>query len=547
VLRRALTITPLALALAWLVPAVGLSGCVEGEVSGQPAWLCVTDRDCDAGRVCDFSHCVAPGVNALTVHARLIPPANSGLVSQQVPELCFADGPDRLIHLLEPATLRGVVRPRGDSFTPNVPGELELRTPGDIPGLDYRFATVVHSGVDDQGDGFALRVLPGRHYRGSFRPDDRDIPSFAFEVLPEQVETGRLEVQLPAATDYVQLGGRLRAVDYTPVGGARIVALLADDSVAGVATTEGQRGQFAMTLPPGLTSARLRISAPTDGIVFPDFVTDPLAPSTDLDITIPELPAGIAPFDARVAVVAPDEEGDLTPMPGVTVTIVGDLGSGSLRRTGTTSADGVVSFLALPGAYECLVTTAPDSPFASWHGYVNLAGSPTELLAPDPARIELRRRAPLVGTILDDRGEPVIGGEVHASRRVERGTGHVLAIAPPPFRTQISSDGRYQMLVDPGSYDVRVIPSKMSGAPPVVLGGVVVGAGGLDLPFYLPSPGLAHITVARPDGTYMPGVSVELYLPAAERRADEVEPPALLVRGTTGEQGFVDLLVPALP
>src|SRR5690606_17699182 len=114
------------LALGWVAP-----GCAGGAVEALVG-MCEADDDCADGRVCDFSHCVAPGLNRAVLQARVVPPANAELPPQQIPALTFDEGPDRLIRLVEPAIVRGVVRPRDDSFTVNVPGELEVTTPGEI-------------------------------------------------------------------------------------------------------------------------------------------------------------------------------------------------------------------------------------------------------------------------------------------------------------------------------------------------------------------------------------------------------------------------------
>lgn len=531
-------------ALAFAAAALG--SCADGAPAAGDELMCASDSACAGGLVCDFNHCVTPGDNQLWLKARVVPPPTSGLLTQQVPSLSFASGPDLLIHLLAPAVVRGVVRPIGDSFTVNVPGELEVRADGEIPNLGYRFTAQVSNGVDDNGDGYVLKVLPGRDYRGTFRPADGDLPPFSFTMTAADVASGHFEVRLPAAADYVRIAGRVRQLDYTPVGGARIVALADDDSVLGVASSESSRGYFAMTLPPGVQHVRLAVSAAADGAVFPDFVTEALAPSDSLDVRVPALPAGTEPIDATLTVTAGDaRDAEGAPTAGLTVTCAGNLAGGTLRRTTTTRADGTATLHTLPGAYECLVTTGNDSPWASWHGFLTLAAT-----ADVPGLVErtitLEPRVPLVGVVRDGLGEPVGSGTILASRRVERAPGEVLAIAPPPFKGAIAPDGRYQLAVDPGLYDVRVTPDPTTGAPPTTTpaAGARVTVG-LELPFDLPSPGLAHLTVAAPDGTYLPGVTIELYWPDAPEGARD-EPP-LLTRGVTGEQGFVDLLIPFRP
>lgn len=527
--------------LGALLLALGAPACSEGALDA-PLGTCSGDNDCVDGRVCDFNYCVAPGANQLVMQARVVPPANTDLLPQQVPVLTFAEGPDRLIRLVEPAVVRGVVRPRGDSFTVNIPGELEVTTPGDLMGLDYRFSARVVDGVDASGLGFTLRLLPGRRYAGTFRADDRALPPFTFTLEPEAIATGRFDVLLPNRADYVEISGRVRAIDYTPIGDARVVALREDNSVVGITTSEPQRGQFSLTLPPDATSVRLKVSAPDEGVVFPDFTTELLSAAADLDLVVPALPIGASVIDVAVEVVGRDEFGLRQPVPGLTVNIIGDVSGGLLRRSAVTDADGVAIIRALPGEYECLISTSPDAPWASWHGRVRLdtyGAVPAYL--PDVGEavaIELAPRARLAGTVHDASGEPVARGAIHATRRVAREPDHLLTLAPPPFKANIVA-GHYELLVDPGVYDLRVAPDADTGAPPTTLRGHEV-IGQVELPIDLPEPALAHLTVARPDGTFLPGATIELY---------EVHDgaPALLTKGTTSDGGYVDLLIPYAP
>ncbi|PKN54511.1 MAG: hypothetical protein CVU56_26265 [Deltaproteobacteria bacterium HGW-Deltaproteobacteria-14] len=528
------------LGLVALLALAALAGACSGGALTASSIACEASTDCADGRVCDFNYCVAPGENRTVVMARIIPPANSDLLTQQIPALTFDAGSDWLIRLLEPVVLRGSVTPTGDSFTVNVPGELVVTTPGDIAGLDYSFSTRSVDGLDVNGDGFTLRVLPGRTYAGTFRPDNAALPNYTFTLTPDVVATGRYDVMLPAAAEYVTIGGRVRAQDYTPVGDARVVALLADDSVAGVTTTDSVHGFFSLTLPPSAAAVRLKVSAPSAGPVFPDFTTEPLTPAADVDVEIPTLPAGSAPIEAKIQVLSRDPFGIVQYPTGLTVTIVGELAQGTLRRSGTTDADGVVTLTVLPGAYECLVTTGPESIWANWHGRVTLA-SHASAASKAPVTVELSYRTPLFGTVSDGSGGPVASGTIYATRRVERGAHDLLAIAPPPFKKAISA-GSYQLDVDPGVYDLRVVPDASTGAPPLALRAVTVASVPLELPVELPEPALAHLTVARPDGTFMSGVTVELYQPDPTTAE-----PVLLTKGTTSDAGYVDLLIPYSP
>jgi len=528
-------VRPLAL-IALLVSAHG--ACGEGSEL-PPGLSCRADQECEAPLACDFNHCVAPEPNDLVLMARLAPPVSSMLLPQQVGALSLADGPDLLVKLLPSAIVRGVVTVDDDTFTLNVPGEIEVRSSDLIAGVDHRFTALsrVELGVD--GYGFELVVLPGRDYVGTFRPDDDDLPVHRFTLDRTTIASGRLDIVLPARAAYGVVSGRVRTGEGPrPILDARVVVLGDGDEVLAVTRTDPERGQFEVLVAPGITSVRLKVESPAGGPVFPDFATGKQDVGTYIDVIVPDPPANVAAYDAVLRVVAPAGAGAgaPTPMEGLTVTLQGLLDGGTLRRTATTDAAGEVRMSVLAGMYECLVVVPPDRPYASWHGTVDL--SPQALLPrPDAWTVTLPPRPTFSGRIVDAFGKPVGAGKLSLERRVVRAEGEILAIAPPPLAVPLGSDGTFVVQVDPGTWDLVIAPDPSTGAPHAHEAALEVGVDGLHLELDLPLPGLLHLTVAGPDGSYLPGVTVDLWLPAKDR-------PRLLARGITGDNGFVDLLVP---
>ncbi|MGM0578022.1 MAG: hypothetical protein ACQEXJ_20010 [Myxococcota bacterium] len=530
-LRRLIPITVTLVLLSALLAGA----CGDVEVA-EEAPACRSAEDCVEGRACAFGHCVVEGTSSLEVQARILPPPGSGLLQQQVPLVRMSEGPALQITLVEPAALHGVVRHAGDAFGTNVPGVLEARTPGDIPGQDYRFTTHSLEGLDAQGRGYELRLLPRRTYEVTFRPEPRETPPHTFTLGPEEVVDGRFDVELPAASEYVPLEGFVRFETYEPIGGARVVVGLPDGRALPALTTDSVKGAFSTRLPPGTDEVKLRVEAAEDGPIFPDRETGWVEPDEDLAVTVPSLPAGVEEFQGRVRVLTPGG----APASGLSLALVGHLEGGTLRRSAVTDEDGIARFRALPGAWEVLVSVPPGQTFATRIRKLNLAADVDD---DEPSTITLDPRPRLAGVVRDVDGEPVRSGNVRATRRVEGEPGDTLVIAPAPFREVLDEEGRFAIRVDPGTYDVRVLPDTTTGAPPRLLRGEEV-AQDTDLSVSLGEPDLAHLTVAAPDGTFLPDVTVELYLPDA---SDGDREPTLLTKGTTGEEGFVDLLLPFLP
>jgi len=543
---------PLAPALAALgaLATLGIAACADAGSALPGNLSCIESRDCDPGLGCSFNHCVVPEANRISLAARIIPPPTSGLLPQQIPSLRLEDGPDRLVKLLAPTIVRGTVKPgpanNGLSFVTNLEGELELRTDGDIPGLDFVFSAHSLEGLDTEGFGYTLTLLPGRSYTGSFRPTDRTLPRHIFRLEPSDIAKGRFDITLPAQDDYLKLGGRVMKSDYTPIGGARIVVLSTHREVAAITTSEPKRGLWEVLVPPGLTSFFIKTESPNDGTVFPDFSTEMLTyvANRQIDLIVPDLAPGTEPVQAVIRVTERKTASDalapaIVPAVGRTVTIVGVLAGGTLRRSGTTNELGEVTFNALPGAYECLVASPPQAAAATWHAFVNIAswseGNNAEVVS-----IELVPRVPFVGHVTDAFGMPVEAGTLTLERRIDGTEGDALFVAPAPFEAELGADGVFVTAVDPGTYDLLVAPDPSTGAPHTFETELVVGPEGLRFDLGLPPPGLLHLTVAGPDGDWISGAQVELWID------DELGSPRLLAVGSTTDDGFVDMIVPHL-
>jgi hypothetical protein len=525
-----------------------LGACADGAMLPDPR-SCTEATECGDGLTCSFNHCVVDAPNTLDLKVRVTPPPPSGLLPQQLPSLSLAQGPDLLVKLIGPTLLRGGVRFESDTFSVNVPGSIELRTDGDIDGLDFSFTAASLSGVDRDGFGYSVHVLPGRQYVGTFRPEDPTLPRHVFVVSPEDVATGRFDVMLPARSAYQTVKGRVMRSDYVPIDNARVVVLTTAREVIGVASSEEVRGLFEVLVPPSVTEVLIKVESTSASKVFPEFVAGPFVLASDraepqlLDLIVPDLPAGTDPVTAVLKVYEQKVDTNFVdvgvePAAGRAVTIVGIFDGGALRRTGTTDHNGEVTFSLLPGAYECLVSSPPHAAAASWHGHVNLGENDPYDAKARTTEITLGARPPLIGQVLDTFGNPVESGRLTFERRATWREGMSLVAAPAPFEVELGQDGLYATRVDPGVYDVTIAPDVSTGAPHSFETEVWVTEDGLRFDLSLPPPGLLHLTVASPEGSWLPGVRVELWAD------DDMGEPRLFALGTTGERGYVDMLVP---
>jgi hypothetical protein len=411
--------------------------------------------------------------------------------------------------------------------------------------MDYRFTAKSIEGLDEMNQGFELKVLPGRPYEITFRPESKSLPPHSFTLEAHEAVAGELNLMLPDKSDYVDLEGFVRWATYKAIGNARVTAMLEDGLGVPTVTTDEIGGKFALRLPPNTALVQLVVEAPEDGPVFPSFTTEWLAPSTDMAIDIPPLPQGLQPFDAAIHVVAPGEDGEVIPAAGLTVTIRGDLAGGSLRRSATTNASGVASVEVLPGAYEVVVSVPPGQDYAGWSGAMNLLTPDDGAATSAPtATVALQPRPFVFGTVRDAHGAIVGGGKVVATRQTTATSGG-LAFAPQPFSCPIDINGRFVLRVDTGRYEFRITPETDTGAPPRILHDEEV-YGDIDLEVTTPNPGVARLTLLGPDELPLPDTTVELYISSKHETGSDAS-QALLAKGTSDETGAIDLLVPFEP
>ena len=529
-------------AATWL--AVAPAGCEPAGEASTTA--CGVDADCQHGQACAYGYCVQDGDNALVVHVRIVPADASGMLEQHVPALSLAAGRSLIVELLEPSSVKGFVL-RPENAGNNVPGQIDARTAGDIPGFNYRSTAPSYNGIGTDHFGFSIALLPGRNYDVTFRPDQTDIPPHTERWTAETLldADGQLDIDLPPRSVYRTLSGQVLFDGGDPIGAARVLALLPEGTATSSTLSDAETGEFSLSLPPDAAEVRLKVVAPEEGPLFPDHVSAPIAlteqATGDLDVPIPPLPPGVSPFEAALRVVGADGGGAPVPLPGLTVTVLGRFEGGTLRRTVTTDEDGVGRFLSLPGGYEVLVKAPAEVPWASWLGTKNLSLDKSE---PTPVvDIALQPRARLAGEVLDHLGTPVEIGQVEATRREEGRAGGTLALAATTFHGALGPGGAFELVVDAGVYDLRVLPDASTGAPATRIAGLDVS---LDPPFTtveLPPPGLLHLVVSGPVAGPLAGATVELYLDQDDDEDLAVTPP-LLTRGTTGASGSVDLLVP---
>jgi hypothetical protein len=524
--------------LAILLAPIGAVGCDEIGVAASETTACDGTNRCAGSLGCTYGYCVEPVTAELTFKARITTPPGSPFLQQQIPQLILDDTPALTIQLVQTVEISGVIRNAGDAFVSNLSGELEARAKGEIDGMDYRFTARSSDGLDASGLGYELRLLPGRDYALSFRPDDKALPPHAFAIKAEDVVSGTLDLLLPALSDYVKLAGWVTWPSGKPVAECRMTVLLDAGHALPTITLETPQSAFDLRLPPGTASIRVRVEPPEDGDLFPTFVSAPLAPSDNLEIVLPAPPESGASLLASLQINRVDAKGAEFPVPGANIILSGQLPAGLLTTTSMTDDTGLATVQILPGTYDVLVASPPGQEFGTLLTSVTWGAHEGDEEVTPPKTLIVPNRILLEGTVQDVNGLYIEAGQVQARRRADGAGSAALSISPAPFVTHIDESGRYALHLDEGIYDLTVVPNAASGAPPTQHNGLTFDAS-TELDLVLPPPSLARITIADPEGNPIPDVTVELYPAAAE-----ADTPRVLVKGTTDAFGLVDLLVP---
>lgn len=341
---------------------------------------------------------------------------------------------------------------------------------------------------------------------------------------------------MPASDSYKLLRGRLRKADYSPVPYAKVTAITASKDSLGSTLTEEPRGQFRLPLPASVSEIWFRVESTDDSELFPEFTAGPFpvkAEDGDLvDLEIKTIPTGSEAILGKLQIFQPSDKSDKPKAASnLTVNLVGIFEGGILRRNGSSDTQGFFYFQAIPGAYECLISTPSRGQLANWHGYI-------EVNENHGAEVTLQTRPILSGYILDAFGKPMRSGTLTFERRIQWREDMSLTIAPSPTEVRWDESGHYEVSLDPGTYDVNIKPDPESDAPVDFFYRLVMGERNQQQHFQVGKPSLLELIILTPTGQRLPNTQVELWtLPPSGA-------PRLFASAVTNERGQANFVIP---
>jgi hypothetical protein len=441
--------------VSFIAALAALFGCEGANEGDAPA--CFSIQDCEEGRTCFFGRCVEAGFGLTSVYSEITPPNDSPWLEQQLPRALALDGFQE-IELRASVTLSGSVRPGLSSDS--LPGVMLVRATGEgVPGRDL----VRQTNVTETG--FEVEVLPGR-LELSFDPVDETKPPKDFTVEVGEDGRGRTfpyptSDELAASTYH---GRVLLANDSGAVSeGARVVGFgvnseYPDATFRSTVAVTDANGEFDITFLPQVSAFDVRVG-PNPGVN--ELIPEVTFESYDSAINdLENLILGIE-FEESVAAVIVDELGNA--VRDANVLFEGSVGALDGRFVVEESSDetGSVSAQLLPGDYEVTVAPQKSQPYA--------LVSQTATIPNGNLVVTVQRKVRLAGCVFeDDNTTRVPDAEITLTR--------LDSAIPRVFRTVTTSDGCYDILVDPGTvdadevlhraeYELTVQPGADSGLP----------------------------------------------------------------------------------
>jgi protocatechuate 3,4-dioxygenase beta subunit len=295
--------------------------------------------------------------------------------------------------------------------------------------------------------------------------------------------------------------------------------------------------------------------------------TTKLGPTNALTagLTMPPLPAPVEVSYNLVGIVS--SSGAQMPVTNATCTFSADV-SDPHAADGTTAtyetssmADaltGLVTLDLIPAesanrTYEVVVTPDPTQLFATTTTTVAVApGGAGPSYGPD---LLLRPRTQLSGRILGTDGKPLAGVMV-----VPAGSTVAAALAATPSTSSAtpqqataSNEGRFSLRLDPGYWDIALVPPAGAMLPRMWLpqrnlnGDLDVGT------VTMPAGVLVHGVVHDPSGAPLPHANVRIYTAESGNAgcgANDPQcltPPRLRAESTSGSDGILAVILPSQP
>jgi hypothetical protein len=481
----------LALALVlWLL------GCKLNTVQSP---VCVSDDQCGPGFACTAGACITRGLPQDTWAIDLTPRSDSTAAPTQLPSVTFTD--EVTVLTADAKTVVTGFLAQGSALAGSSHVVATVATA--IPGRDdLQFETDWSTG-DGQPptDGFSLNVPAGAIGKiATFRITPLPPRDQAQPPVSTQKELASM-FNLTVSSSFVFVSGNLVSPQQIPQTGFQVRAFQDGQLVSNVDTTTTPLGHFRLAIPNDpvyavkgrpITVELTPGQSPSGSVRFVTPVILVKATGVlELDIGNLTMPTLADPNMFRFKVVDPSQQ----PVAGAlvrvrTLTSIDGTGSAEFTNGGTSDASGNVDLTLIPGAagaarpYDISVIPPTSSSYglACVNGFRITKGGPISMAGsgdpPIAGWLALPMKATLSGTIYSADGVPVSGVSISPTRTTaDASMPCATTVVSPPASTSSGRDGSYQLLLDPGTYQLDYDPPSGAPVPRLTQTGVIVNTG----------------------------------------------------------------------
>ncbi len=554
-----------------------------GNINKDPGiGLCETDADCTLqGQSCYRRYCRASStVTGDRYSLQIIPPTSlkpaeqHKLIRQQFLGIRLADIHDRPIWMRETFSIQGLIQTQQGQ---PVPAKLRFTDTETIPGQTLVWEA--DNQEDKRTDGRFTLSLTFGVYDVEVLPEDKRLPPFRIEKI-SVTRAQELTLTLPqhdmvnADQDkYIRLHGRLLHAKGLqpfpanfPIQDLQVDVLAENGQTLSGTETLQADGRFAVRLQttvektrlvaqPAFLRVRQQEGKQTDGSItwlVPE-IRIPLGQLAALEgyqIALGDLPFLYAPKPGLLMgqIRSPQQEG-ASPCASCRVQVRGEMSVGthqgipvqaSYRFDTTSNSNGAYQIPYIEGRYELEIWPNVTS---RWARAVFQSSS----IMQNPMDITLEAKPDLRGRVCskDEQGgcKTLVSGT--QIRAVWRAVSHPQGVsvasetsAASQYQTQLSGkDGSFELLLDPGLYDLVFIPPTGSDLARKVERNLRVAHGQIELQTLLPKAQFLIAQIITPDGFPVEGATVELH---AFQEGDR-SPAHLIGRHTTNNLGMFSI------
>ena len=472
-----------------------LAGCKLNSVQ-SPA--CVSDDQCGPGWACTGGACITRGLPQGTWAIDLAPRSDSTAAQTQLPSVTFTD--EVTVLTADAKTVVTGYLALGSALAGSSHVVATVATA--IPGRDdLQFETDWSTG-DGQPPtmGFSLNLPAGAIGKiATFRITPLPPRDLAQPPVSTQKALASM-FNLTVNSNFVFVSGNLMSPQQIPQTGFQVRAFQDGQLVSNVDTTT-TLGRFRLAIPNDPIYAvngrpitvELTPGQSQSGSVR--FVTPVILVKAtgvlELDIGNLSMPTLADASMFRFKVVGPSQQ----PVAGAlvrvrTLTSIDGTGSAEFTNGGTSDASGNVDLALIPGAagearpYDISVIppTSASYGLACVNAFRITKGGPISTPGssdpPIAGWLALPMKATLSGRIISADGLPVSGVSISPTRTAaDASMPCATTVVSPPGSTSTGRDGSYQLLLDPGTYQLDYDPPAGAPVPRLTETGVTVNTG----------------------------------------------------------------------